>query len=129
MMAILCVALCLLERSKLSITEVGDEMNSHPNMKRTGTVSPSTGDCSNSVVMFGKKKDNAYTWHRSCLGSFTKYDACARHGEAGGGGGARMSHFSSYSLRSSGRAHLISSSNSLSTSNVVLNFSPTPLHA
>ena len=89
----MCCSL-LSDRSDLSVIEVGDEMNGHRNMKRTGVVSPSTGDCSNSVVMCGKKKDNAYTWHRSCLSSAHSRNTMSardtRRGEAGGGGGERV---------------------------------------
>ena len=59
---------------------------------------------------------------------FTKRDARARRGVAGGGGGARVSSFYAESLSETKRAHLISCSNSLPASSMGLNFSPIPLH-
>jgi integrase len=66
---------------------------------------------------------------------FTKRDAThacdgrrgmARRAGGGGGGGVRVGFFSSHSLRSTRRAHLINHFNSLPTNNVGLNFSPQP---
>ena len=80
-------------------------------------VAPSVKD---SPFLTGKKKRIGVSSAR--LNPATR--VASRRDEAGGGGGVREGLFSSHAPIACGRESLINHSNSLSTSKVVLNFSP-----